>query len=291
MKAKYDVFISYSSEDLKVTEDICRFLELYGIKCFVNYRDLPCGVISDNAITYAISESRMIVLVFSEHFNNSRQTDIEFCQAADREKPIISFRLSDNQFTGAKRYYLMNVHFEYYKTNFINIDAFPDTAKRFDSLYIKICDMLGIPNKLTSLISASPIASRKDKEIFISYSRNDLSKVKLVKEEIDLALNTVSWMDLEGIESGDKFDNIIVDAIENCKIMLFMLTQNSMKSDYALKEIGYAQSLGKRIVIVKIKECELFGVFRFRYQYNDQIDWDIKEQREKLLHNLRTWMA
>ena len=291
MEAKYDVFISYASEDQKVTEDICRYLESHGIKCFVNYRDLPYGVILDKAIADAISKSRMMVVVFSEYFNNSRQTDIEFCQAADKEKPIITFRLSDNQFTGAKRYYLMNVHYEYYKTNFINIDAFPDTAKRFDALYMKICDMLGIPNKLTSIISASPIAARKEKEIFISYSRNDLSKVKLVKEEIDLALNTVSWMDLEGIESGDIFDNIIVEAIENCRIMLFMLTQNSMKSDYALKEIGYAQSLGKRIVIVKIKECEMFGVFRFRYQYNDQIDWDAKEQREKLFHNLRTWIA
>lgn len=42
---KYDVFISYSSDDQKVVEGLCAYLEERKIRCFVAYRDIPRGVV------------------------------------------------------------------------------------------------------------------------------------------------------------------------------------------------------------------------------------------------------
>lgn len=36
----YDVFISYSTDDKKIAEGVCGFLEMNGIRCFVAYREL-----------------------------------------------------------------------------------------------------------------------------------------------------------------------------------------------------------------------------------------------------------
>ena len=43
MELKYDVFISYSHCDRKVAEALCGYLESRGLRCFIDYRDIPRG--------------------------------------------------------------------------------------------------------------------------------------------------------------------------------------------------------------------------------------------------------
>lgn len=141
---KYDVFISYSSQDQKVTEGICGYLEARGVRCFVAYRDIPRGVVWAGHIANAIDVSRMMVVVFSENFNNSTQTDREIELAAEKPMPILTYRISNNQFTGAKKYYLKNLNW---------IDAFPDAERCFGVLCENICQLLDI-NPQTVPVSA-----------------------------------------------------------------------------------------------------------------------------------------
>lgn len=141
---KYDVFISYSSQDQKVTEGICGYLEARGVRCFVAFRDIPRGVVWAGHIANAIDVSRMMVVVFSENFNNSTQTDREIELAAEKPMPILTYRISNNQFTGAKKYYLKNLNW---------IDAFPDAERRFGVLCENICQLLDI-NPQTVPVSA-----------------------------------------------------------------------------------------------------------------------------------------
>ncbi|MBO5709962.1 MAG: toll/interleukin-1 receptor domain-containing protein, partial [Rikenellaceae bacterium] len=103
---KYDVFISYSSHDQKVVEGLCAYLEQHKIRCFVAYRDIPKSKVWAQAIVEALDASRMMVVVFSENFNHSEQVDREIELASDDKKPILTFRISDTQFSGAKKYYL-----------------------------------------------------------------------------------------------------------------------------------------------------------------------------------------
>lgn len=132
---KYDVFISYSSHDQKVVEGLCAYLEQYKIRCFVAYRDIPRGVVWARAIVDALDESRMMVVVFSENFNNSDQVDREIELASEDKKPILTFRISNDVFKGAKKYYLKNINW---------IDAFPNPEAVFGQVLDNVEALLGV---------------------------------------------------------------------------------------------------------------------------------------------------
>lgn len=135
--AKYDVFISYSSLDQKVAEGVCGYLESHGCRCFVAYRDIPRGKVWARAIADAIDHSRIMVVVFSEHFNNSEQTDREIELAAENKMPILTFRIAESEFTGAKKYYLKNLNW---------IDAFPNPDACFGKLFESVSSLLNLPD-------------------------------------------------------------------------------------------------------------------------------------------------
>lgn len=135
---KYDVFISYSSLDQKVVEGLCAYLESHKIRCFVAYRDIPRGVVWAKAIVDALDESRMMVVVFSDHFNNSDQVDREIELASEEKKPILTFRITDDAFKGAKKYYLKNLNW---------IDAFPDPQAVFGSVAENVAKLLDMDIK------------------------------------------------------------------------------------------------------------------------------------------------
>lgn len=132
---KYDVFISYSSDDQKVVEGLCAYLEERKIRCFVAYRDIPRGVVWAKAIVEALDYSRMMVVVFSENFNKSDQVDREIEIASEDKKPILTFRIADEAFKGAKKYYLKNLNW---------IDAFPHPETLFGSVAENVAKLLDI---------------------------------------------------------------------------------------------------------------------------------------------------
>lgn len=132
---KYDVFISYSSHDQKVVEGLSAYLEQHKIRCFVAYRDIPRGVVWARAIVDALDESRMMVVVFSENFNNSDQVDREIELASEDKKPILTFRISNDVFKGAKKYYLKNINW---------IDAFPNPEVVFGQVLNNVEALLGV---------------------------------------------------------------------------------------------------------------------------------------------------
>ena len=121
----HDVFISYSTDDQKIVEGLSAYLEQNGIRCFIAYRDIVKGVDWAEAITSAIENCRLMIVIFSEHFNRSKQVDREIALAIEEAKPILTFKIQDAAFTGTKKYYLQNLNW---------IDAFPDAEKYFGNL-------------------------------------------------------------------------------------------------------------------------------------------------------------
>ena len=125
----YDIFISYSTTDQKIVEGLSAYLEQNGIRCFVAYRDIPKGIVWAKAITEAIEKSKLMIVVFSEHFNRSEQVDREIEMCIEERKPILTFRIEDTAFSGAKKYYLKNINW---------IDAFPNPKEYFGKLLTSI---------------------------------------------------------------------------------------------------------------------------------------------------------
>lgn len=134
MDNKYDVFISYSTVDKLVAEAICGYLESHRVRCFIAYRDIAKGEDWAQAIPPAIRTSGMMLAVFSKAFNLSEQTDNELHIAARRKIPILTFRLTDDDFDGAKEYFLIRSNW---------IDAFPEPEKQFGELLRSVALLLG----------------------------------------------------------------------------------------------------------------------------------------------------
>lgn len=132
------------------------------------------------------------------------------------------------------------------------------------------------------------------RDIFISYSRRDIGLVKQIKEEIEKSIGIHCWMDINGIESGSpRFTKDIVNGINNCKVFLFMLSEHSQGSEFALRELNFAykkrEKLGIRVVIINICGCKLTDEFDFMYGLTDTISWTDAPQHDKLIKDLKTW--
>lgn len=101
-------------------------------------------------------------------------------------------------------------------------------------------------------------------DVFISYSRKDYSKVhKIASRLIDDGFSV--WIDQDGIESGDAFKHVIVNAIENSKVVLFFSSAASNQSTWTAKEIGVAIYEQKPIIPILLDHTK----------YNPEIKFDL----------------
>lgn len=127
-------------------------------------------------------------------------------------------------------------------------------------------------------------------KIFISYSRKDKNIVFGLKNEIEMQLGSgACWIDLTGIESDRQFVDVIIDAIDNADVFLFMYSANSEESEWTRKEVEYAYNEKKRIVFVLIDHTPLSKYYRFMFRGHDIINLSDKDERNKLLRNLSAW--
>jgi formylglycine-generating enzyme required for sulfatase activity len=128
--------------------------------------------------------------------------------------------------------------------------------------------------------------------IFISYSRDDFDEVNNMILHIKEVLPSLNiWFDIDGIESGDEFEDKIIDAIDNSEIVLFALSNHSLKSEWAKREVTYAKNEQKRVIPILLKEARLTGWFSFKYGSTDCISIDNEMQWNKLLRNLSDWFS
>lgn len=110
------------------------------------------------------------------------------------------------------------------------------------------------------------------KPIFISYSRIDKNIVFPFVKRIEQELKTICWIDSEGIESGSQFEDVIVNAIDESKVVLFMLSDSSINSKWTKREVLYAEDEGKRIVPIVVDKKGLRKWFKFHFGNVDYID-------------------
>ncbi len=88
-------FISYCREDKTVADAVVAGLEANGIPCWIAPRNVRPGENWGGSIIKAITNAKVMVLVFSEHTNNSPHVMNEIERAVSRRVTIIPFRLQD----------------------------------------------------------------------------------------------------------------------------------------------------------------------------------------------------
>ena len=129
-------------------------------------------------------------------------------------------------------------------------------------------------------------------DVFISYSRKNKDVVLHIKDEIERTLGLRCWMDLNNIPSGsDDFVDNVIQGIEQARVaFLFILSNESQSSEYAIKEIGFANKFAnKRVILIRFNDDGMTKDFFFHYQNADIIDWRVPEQKAKLFRDLRKW--
>jgi len=107
---KYDVFLSYSSQDKSIADTIIASFEQVNIRCWYAPRDIQPGMDWAKAIIYGIQNSSTMVLIFSSHADHSQHVLDEVNFAISEEKPIIPFRVENLEPSGALRLHLSSRH-------------------------------------------------------------------------------------------------------------------------------------------------------------------------------------
>ena len=99
------VFISYSSCDRIIAENLCNYLEGRGIKCWIAFRDITSGNFSGE-ITRALRTSDIVLVVCSTQSCRSEHVKNEVTLAFNQRKHIIPYLLEDNPFDDDLEYFL-----------------------------------------------------------------------------------------------------------------------------------------------------------------------------------------
>ena len=89
------VFISHSSKDRVTADPICAHLESAGIKCWIAPRDIEPGATWTKGIMQGLEACRVLILVFSEHANDSDHVQREVAKAFSSGLAVIPFRIKD----------------------------------------------------------------------------------------------------------------------------------------------------------------------------------------------------
>ena len=100
----------------------------------------------------------------------------------------------------------------------------------------------------------------KGKYAFISYSKDDRDRVRvLVKELENIGFDV--WMDVLDIKPGEEWTKVLEDAIKNAGAFLVILTPSAAESQFVRNEITVALDMKLPIIPVKWK----IAMSRFKY--------------------------
>jgi hypothetical protein len=123
------VFVSHASQDTAVANTIVENLEQHGIKCWIAPRDVTPGSQYADEMVGAINDTKVLVLVLSEHAVASPHVGREVERAASKRRRIIVLRTDAAPLTRSFEYFLS-------ESQWIDVAA------------------LGVPSALTKLTQA-----------------------------------------------------------------------------------------------------------------------------------------
>lgn len=101
------IFISHSSSDAKIAQEICAQIEQNKSTCFIAPRDIRSGREYAGEIINGINNADAMVLIMSENANKSPHVLREVERAVSRSIPILVYKLEDVNLTKSMEYFLM----------------------------------------------------------------------------------------------------------------------------------------------------------------------------------------
>ena len=100
------------------------------------------------------------------------------------------------------------------------------------------------------------------KEVFFSYSRDDESRAKALQKFLEEQGISV-WLDQSDTFIGEQWMEAIVDALEECEVLLFLMSSAGFESQHALTEVKIAYESEMPILPIRIDDTDIPKKFRF----------------------------
>ncbi|MBP5189637.1 MAG: WG repeat-containing protein [Bacteroidales bacterium] len=133
-----------------------------------------------------------------------------------------------------------------------------------------------------------------NERIFISYKRVNKDPVFALIARIEKELGVKCWVALDRIETSAQFASKICTAIDRADVVLFMHSSAHLgidyENDWTVRELDYAHSENKHVVLVKLDDAPLKNIFKLIYGTRNNIDSRNPDQWNILLRDLRKWL-
>ena len=117
-----DVFVSYTTPDLAIANEVVAFFEEQGIDCFIAPRDVDPGKPYAANLMQAIDNARVIILIATAAINDSDHVLNEIEAIVHKKKPLIPFFVED---------FTMSDEYCYYLSRTQRIVAYPDPTPSY----------------------------------------------------------------------------------------------------------------------------------------------------------------
>ena len=169
--------------------------------------------------------------------------------------------------------YLYDIYNLYTQSDYITL--FESLAAKAALVEYKKC--LANEDESQEIIPANkqitiPTRTSMKHQVFISYSRKDKDVADGLCEV--LKENGIEyWIDKEGIYSSSNYKELIVDAIDVSKAVIFISSANSNASVNVIREIGYAVNMNKPILPLMLDDTPYAKSIRLDISDIDQIDF------------------
>jgi hypothetical protein len=162
-----EVFISYSQPDYECAVEMVARLEREGIDCWIAPRDIAPSADWAAEIIDAISNARVMILVFSASSNDSPQVRREVERAVHKQVSILPFRIENVLPSKSLEYFLSAQHW---------MDAFPPPREpHYGRLCAYLKNQLSKPE--SSRTAAPDIASTQPAPILAGAPPLDTAEV------------------------------------------------------------------------------------------------------------------
>ena len=125
--------------------------------------------------------------------------------------------------------------------------------------------------------------------IFISYSNADMDIVWPFAQHLSDRLHAKCWIDKDRIKCGEDMSSAIYKGLDDAKVVLLMLSDNSIASKWTRMEVDYAREHDKRVIPVVIDGKGLRSWALEELGKIDYVDINKKDRVEKLIRNIKEW--
>ena len=258
------VFISCSTGDENIAEDICGFLESNNVGCWMAPRDVKTAVNYSGELVEAIDNAELLLLISSKKSLESSYIENELDNAFNSDKPIIAFNTDGTSPEGEKQFLLRNAVW-------IDADAPNSFARLLDEVNaildgLEDSEDIAFDDEIEPVLNSSepiphvdevpfPAYDGDEPYAFVSYAHKDYKFVfNEIKRFQRQGLNI--WYD-EGIAPGNEWLAEIGTALSGASLFIVFISNNSVASKFVRKEITYAINNDIPFIAIHIEKTSM----------------------------------